>query len=125
MKYTPDAIKLIEKAPDTYKWQQKAIAISYSFTAIALLSLATLTFSGTHSQLQPLLINGTILSRMSLSFSICLSGLAALAVALLSKTFAISHHSIHSVRGMMKFLAQTVHLLPPDSFFSAALTKRT
>lgn len=83
----------------------------------------TFNFSGTHIQLQPRLMSGTIFSKTSLSFSICLNGLAALAVELFSNTFAISHHSIHSVRGMMKLLAQIVHLLPPDSFFSAALTR--
>ena len=86
-------------------------------------SPATFNFSGTHIQLQPRLMSGTIFSKTSLSFSICLSGLAALAVELFSNTFAISHHSIHSVRGMMKLLAQIVHLLPPDSFFSAALSR--
>ncbi len=83
----------------------------------------TFNLSGTHIQLQPRLMSGTIFSKTSLSFSICLNGLAALAVELFSNTFAISHHSIHSVRGMMKLLAHIVHLLPPDSFFAAALTR--
>jgi hypothetical protein len=100
----------------------KSVWFFHSSTTMAS-SSGVATISGTHSQLQPRRIDGTIFSNTSLSFSICLNGLAALAVELLSNTLAISHRSIHSVRGMMQLLAQIVHLLPPDSFFSAVMAK--
>lgn len=108
----------------TYWQGSNGSLLLHSSVAVASVS-KTMTCSGTHNQLQPLRISGTILSRTSLSFSICLSGLAALAITLRSRTLAISHHSIHSVRGMMKLRPQTVHWVPPESFLVVAYAKRS
>jgi hypothetical protein len=89
-----------------------------SYSCVIVTSSFTKGPAGIHCQLQPLLMSGTIFSNTSLSFSICLKGLAALAASC-SATFAISHHSIHSARARMKLRPHTVHLLPPDSFFAS------
>jgi hypothetical protein len=69
---------------------------------------------GTHFQLHPRLISGTLLSTSSLIFSICLNGLAALGGERSCRR-EIFHHSIHSVRGITYTLLHIVHCLSPPS----------